>query len=188
MNDLQTYIDLVYEPDDILEIRYIWPKGMPGGGRTHSLWCLAQDLPKHEAKMTAKNNCGWGIHVGVNPRKDFGLRADENILLTRNLFCDFDDIEPGDGCGRAEFLWWKLDEKKLPNPDLIISSGNGLHCYWRMKSPLTDLERWEHNQQQLIKMLGSDPAIKNPERVMRMPGFFNTKTRPFKECFIIQGG
>ena len=186
-NHLQTYIDIVYEPDDVVEIRYIWPKGVPGGSTPHSIWHYAKDLLLQAEKMTAMNQKGWGVYCGVNPRRDFGLRGDKSVPLARNLFCDFDDIEPGDGCGRAEFLWWKLDEKNLPDPDLIINSGNGLHCYWRLSSPLTDLEKWGQVQQKLINTLGSDRSIKNPERVMRMPGFFNTKARLFKECFIIHG-
>ena len=113
----------------------------------------------------------------------------------RTLFVDFDDsdadahgISPGDGCGRSEFLLWKLDEKDLPNPDMVINSGHGLHCYWRLAAPITDMEKWETMQQKLIETLHSDNAIKNPERVMRLPGFLNKKYTPFQDVFIVCGG
>ncbi|HBR18735.1 MAG: hypothetical protein A2Y13_12425 [Planctomycetes bacterium GWC2_45_44] len=194
MSDLQKYINTVFEPDDIVEVRFIWPKDMPGGSAPHSIWHLAKDLPQQMQKMTALNQRGWGVFAGVNPRKDFGLRGDKNVALARNLFVDFDDsdadahgISPGDGCGRSEFLLWRLDEKKLPNPDMIINSGAGIHCYWRLSKSLTDLVQWESMQQKLIATLHSDKSIRNPERIMRLPGFKNTKRQPYQDVFIIYG-
>jgi hypothetical protein len=195
MSDLQKYINTVCEPLDIIEVRFIWPKDVPGGGKPHSIWHYAKDLPGHTAEMAAMNKRGWGVYVGVNPRKDFNLRRDENVLIARNLFCDFDDkdaavhgILPGDGCGRFEFLSCLLDDKGLPTPNMVINSGHGIHAYWRLSSPLTDLTRWEAMQQKLIDTLHSDNAIKNPERVMRLPGFVNTKYKPYTDVFIVHGG
>ena len=170
MNDLQKYIDLVYEADDIVEIRYIWPKDVLGGGHPSSIWHLAKDLPQHAEEMSTMNNYGWGVYCGVNPRKDFNLRSDENILLARTLFFDFDDIESGDGHGSTDILLERLDDKDLPKPTLIINSGHGFHCYWRLTTPLRDLKKWADIQKGLIDTINSDRAVKNPERVMRLPG------------------
>lgn len=195
MNDLKKYVDLIYAEDDIVEIRFIWPKGVPGGSGPRSIWCRAQDLPKHQQEMTSLNEQGWGIFAGVNPRKDFNLRGDKNVALARTVFCDFDDndaavhgISPGDGCGRNEFLYWLLSDKGLSYPTLILNSGHGLHAYWRLSEPLTDLGKWEQMQQKLISTLHSDKTIKNPERIMRLPGFQNTKRKPYQDVFIIHGG
>ena len=87
MTDLQKYINAVFEPDDIVEVRFIWPKDMPWGSAPHSIWSRAKDLLQHAANMTSLNEQGWGVYAGVNPRKDFGLRKDENVLLAQNSFC-----------------------------------------------------------------------------------------------------
>jgi hypothetical protein len=194
VNDLQKYIDTIFEPLDIVEVRFIWPKDVPDGGNVHSIWFDAKDLPQHIAIMTNKNKHGWGVYVGVNPRKGKNLRGDKNVLLSRYLFCDFDDkdaavhgIYPGDGCSRSEFLYCLLSDKNLPNPDMVISSGHGLHCYWRLPEPMTDLVKWERLQQKIIDTLHSDNVIKNPERVMRLPGFINTKKKPYTDVFIVHG-
>ena len=60
-------------------------------------------------------------------------------------------------------------------PDMSVFSGHGIHCYWHMKEPLNDLDRWRKIQSGLIRKLNSDKTIKNPERIMRMPGFMNIK-------------
>ncbi|MEN6386174.1 MAG: DNA-primase RepB domain-containing protein [Phycisphaerales bacterium] len=195
MNDLKTYVDLIYAEDDIIEIRFIWPKNVPGGSQPHSIWCLAKDLLEHQQEMTSMNEQGWGVYCGVNPRKGFNLRGDKNVTLARTIFCDFDDkdsdvhgIYPGEGCGRNEFLYWLLSDKGLSYPTLIINSGHGLHAYWRLSEPLTDLKKWEQIQQKLIITLHSDRTIKNPERIMRLPGFKNTKRKPYLDACIIDGG
>lgn len=193
-NSLKDYIDIVYEPDDIVEVRFIWPKDKPGGGPPKSAWAYAKDLPTKLEKMKELNKKGWGVYAGVNPRKDFNLRGDENVALARCLFCDFDDkdveqhgVYEGDGLTKAESLIINITNKGLPDPDIIVSSGAGVHAYWRLTEPLTDLNRWVAAQKGLIAILRSDKAIKNPERIMRLPGFYNTKREPLQECFIVAG-
>jgi len=193
ISDLQKYISTIWVPGDIVEIRYIMPKGMTGS--THSIWSYAKDIMLHEPEMRKKNAAGWGVYAGVNPRKGFGLRGDVNVALAHTIFVDFDDadvaehgIAPADGCGRYEFLCWTLDHSQFPNPDLVVSSGHGLHAYWRLTKPLLDLRQWEEMQRKFIDVLHSDKSIKNPERIMRLPGFINTKYEPHIDVFIVAGG
>lgn len=177
--DIQIIISTLTEPDDIIELRCI-----KKGEKIKSFWTLAADVPSMHDELQRLNMEGYNIYWGVNPRKGFGLSGDKNVSLARCLFADFDHLEPGDGCGRLEFIWNDIFLAGLPEPTLAVHSGHGLHVYWRLTKPITDLALWHDTQDRLNKLLGADPCIKNPERIMRIPGFLNTKSEPWQSCFI----
>ena len=177
-NQLDQFQSLLFEPDDIVGVRCF------GGGPVVEKWIRAQKLSNLADDLQALNKRGYNIFAGVNPRKDFRLSGDKNVLLARNLFCDFDHIEPGDGCGMLEFIEMDIFCAGLPQPTLAIQSGHGIHTYWRLDEPIEDMAQWTSIQEMMIKKLGSDPVIKNPERIMRLPGFLNVKEKPYRDCFI----
>ncbi|MHC4541334.1 MAG: hypothetical protein ACYS74_16400, partial [Planctomycetota bacterium] len=131
------------------------------------------------------NRQDYNIYAGVNPRKLKGISGDDGVLLARCLFADFDGIPPGNGCGPSEFVLMRIEEAGLANPTLVISSGHGVHTYWRLSEPVQDLDKWKQLQERLICGLESDKSIKNPERIMRLPGFLNVKEEPHTESFIV---
>ena len=178
-NDLHYYSNIVFEAEDIVELRLL------GKGSPIKLWKSARDLPEIYGQLIRYNRQNYNIYAGVNPRQAKGISGDEGILLVRCLFADFDDILPGDGCGPSEFVLMRIGEAKLPNPTLVISSGHGIHTYWRLSEPIEDLKKWKQLQERLICTLESDKSIKNPERIMRLPGFLNVKEKPHTECFIV---
>lgn len=178
LRDIQTIIRCLFEPDDIVELRCIRNQ------EVIQRWVYARELPAIAEKLTAWNQQGYNIYYGVNPRRDMGKSGDSNVLLARALFCDFDHIEPGDGCGRFELVYTDILLTGLPEPTLAVHSGHGLHCYWRLNKPMTDLVLWRKIQIGLNERVNADRNVKNPERVMRLPGFLNTKRKPFQECFI----
>ena len=177
---LQKYGQLVFEPDDIVELRLI-----KAGAKPIQQWIRAEELPGQTESLTQLNQQGYNIYAGPNPRREAGKSGDANVLLARCLFCDFDGIEPGDGCGRWEFVLGRIIEAKLPEPDMAVSSGHGIHTYWKLEEPLHDMDKWRQVQQRLNSVLNADSTIKNPERIMRLPGFLNVKEKPFQESFII---
>jgi hypothetical protein len=63
---------------------------------------------------------------------------------------------------------------------LAVSSGNGLHLYWRFLEglPKAALPRWQAIQQHLVeklKVFGADPNAKDAARILRLAGTFNPK-------------
>ncbi|MEN6308214.1 MAG: DNA-primase RepB domain-containing protein [Anaerohalosphaeraceae bacterium] len=178
VNDIQTIISTLFESNDIIELRCIRKGGII------QKWTLAQDLPSLADELHAMNQQGYNIYYGPNPRKGFGLSGDKNVALARCLFCDFDHLDPGDGCGRLEFVWNDIFLAGLPDPTLAVNSGHGLHVYWRLSEPMLNLVEWHDTQARLNERLGADPTIKNPERIMRLPGFSNVKEKPYQDCFI----
>ena len=117
------------------------------------------------------NATGSSIHVTVNPagpftsdRKTRALK-DADIIAATATFLDADERGSADD----------LPDKALAKPDLAVITGSlpfpRAHYYWFSPTPVFDLDRWRWFQQELAKPYGTDPAVCNPSRVMRLPGF-----------------
>ncbi len=168
----------VYQRDDWVEIR-----GLRSGAVEKS-WVRAQDLAGQAERLQRLNDKGLNIYVGPNPRRDEGLSGDANVLCGRTVFADFDGLEPGDGLGPDEIVAARIADAGLPVPTLRLCSGHGVHAYWRLLEPLAP-DAWRGIQERLNATLASDRAIKNPERLMRLPGFRNVKAEPYTDCFLL---
>ncbi len=179
---LEGFVRSLFDPDDIVEIRRL-PSGQ-------STWHTAEDLVVLEENLTQENTT-QNIHVGVNPRvcKGDGSKAGECsggccgrcrlcVALARCLFVDLDKVTPDE----AQF---RLRESGLPAPTAIITSGNGVHFYWRLTAPMQDLDEWSDAQRILLTRVGGDPAVHDPPRIMRLPGFFNLKYDPPRPCTVV---
>ena len=179
-DQVKQFVECVYEPDDWVELRAL----KNGGAR--KWWKPAHALLSIVSELETLNRDGWNIYVGPNPRKAEGLSGDANVLLCRSVFCDFDHIEAGDGLSPSEVVLTIIENKGLPNPTMIVFSGHGVHCYWRLSEPITP-DQWRGLQERLNAYLGSDPTIKNGERIMRLVGLANVKdpARPV-DCFVVQ--
>jgi hypothetical protein len=171
------YMECVVEPDDIVEVRCI----RTSGGKTEANrgWHLASSLALRVGPLAESNERGWNVYVGANPRPHKRATGDRCIQLARTLFADFDG-----GCSvdEARRRW---EAAGMPQPSLVIQSGHGIHVYWRLSEPLTDLCVWSQVQRLLIAALRSDASIHNPERMMRLPGFLNVKCEPHVPCSIL---
>ena len=67
-------------------------------------------------------------------------------------------------------------------PAVVVASGgthegvDKLHAYWRVTAcPVAD---FTHGQLTLVSRIGSDPAVQDAGRVMRLPGFWHQKREP----------
>jgi hypothetical protein len=100
-----------------------------------------------------------GIYIVVNDGGD----SDESISVCRALFIEHDDI-PLD----VQASCWK---GILPDPTLqVYTGGKSYQQYWVFSEPI-NVDRWLALTLKAIKALDSDPSVKNPSRVMRLPGF-----------------
>jgi len=168
---LATYTSIVAEPDDILNIRLL-----PSGANE---FVSAANMPAMDDRLTRANRA-QDVYVGVNPRKAIGGTTADDVALARCLFVDFDDdAEPHD-------VLAAIFDAGLPAPSLVIHSGHGVHGYWRLVEPITDLAEFTRLQKGLIALLGSDKAIHDPPRIMRLPGLMNVKREPHVPCCIVE--
>ncbi len=119
---------------------------------------LADLLPT----LQRSNAEGAGIFLTINQTKVGKRRRAQDVVAVRALFVDSDGT-PMPGA-------WKLA------PSLIAVRGNPgkWHAYWRLK-PGEDMARWPNAQKALAELYGTDPAVHDLPRVMRVPGFKHLK-------------
>lgn len=111
-----------------------------------------------------------GVYFGVCPRTSYkGNKA--SINRAHVLWADLDDKNYSGG--KKEALS-RLRQFRF-KPTLIIDSGHGYHAYWKLKEPQTDLKLVESYLDAVAVELGSDRAVKDVSRVMRLPGTINNK-------------
>lgn len=163
------YAACVFKPEDIVEVRRL-PCGQ-------SIWHRAGRLCEAVRELIRDNHQGQHIYVGANPRSSWGGTRSKDVACARCLFADFDGV----GLSAAQDRWCNAG---LPAPTLVIASGHGIHAYWRLAEPMIDLVTWTRYQKRLISLLGSDAAIHDPARIMRLPGFINHK-KPVAPCSIV---
>ncbi len=166
-------IDALYDPTDWVEVRLFDPdkKKPPSAGNGFRADQLELD---HWIAIAKERRLD--AYLGINPRSHAKGTTDDETLLARCLFVDWDGVKRGDTEGR-------MYGAGVPLPTAYVESGGGYHAYWRLADPLTDLGLWTRVQKAMIKALGSDRVIHNPSRVMRMPGSWSFKRGA--ECRLI---
>jgi hypothetical protein len=127
------------------------------------------DLDRIWRELCFQNERGVGIFVMVNAGDGHGRRA-EHVVALRSLFIDDDQgrLAPGD-----------VALTPLA-PSFAVRSKRGFHHYWLLE-PTQPLNAFTSAQSALATHFGTDAAVKDLPRVMRVPGFFHVKdpTNPF---------
>lgn len=179
---LSTFSEIVYGPADLVEVRCIRGRGKSADKRV--FWTKAADLPALGRDLESLNQDGFHIYAGANARaKRSGTGGD--VACARCVFVDFDDAGPSIAA-RA------IEAAGIAKPNLLLNSGNGAHAYWRLAVPFasTELEEWASWMRGLIAALNTDSTVKDPPRIMRLPGFQNVKPvadgEPFPYCTIVE--
>ena len=71
---------------------------------------------------------------------------------------------------------------------VVKTSADKFHAYWATELPVA---QFKVVQQAIAKYLGTDPAVCNPARVMRVPGFLHQKNPEYPQLVtaeVLQGG
>ena len=126
--------------------------------------------------------CVGTIHPGMRRKKE---SIAEICVFHADI--DFKDVidEPGSILRRLRTL-------PLP-PSLIVSSGNGLHCYWCLKEPLIvnivdgaeTIQRVEAALKLIADLVGGDMKVSHVAALMRLPGTHNSKRDEWKEVAVV---
>jgi len=163
---IDKFASILFDPEDIVEVRCT-PKNRGGGEYSKQYWVLAEDLPDLSRKLEHLNNQGKNIFVGVLPRTGEGGGEDGDCLPGQVVWADIEDVTPDKALRRLERLG-------LPSPTMALNSGGGVHVYWKLDSKAypEDLKIAVYS---LAKHVQGDAKVFNPSRVLRLPGFVNTK-------------
>jgi len=143
-----------------------------------NFWIKRREIIKNLSLLHALNDMHWGIYYSV---AGFGkmlnkngrpARTRENVKRIQVLFADFD--EPTDA-SRAFEAGVGFD--LLPPPNYVVrTSKNKLQTIWLVMSPM-QFETAEDALLYIVVTTGGDPAVKDLSRVLRLPGFKNTKLK-----------
>lgn len=148
--------------------QFLWVGIHPDGQRLQAYGKLEEMLPQ----LIQRNKQGYGIFVSVNAidtpvfdQKGYPKRRNEDITRVRAVFADWD--KPND----------PLPDIPL-EPTMVVQTSPGkFHWYWCLSGESSDfpLSLFETVQRGISQRLGSDPSVIDLARIMRVPGFMNTK-------------
>lgn len=119
-------------------------------------------------ELVSLNRANAGIYFCVN-QINGAKKTYENVKCVRAHFVDLDG-SPLDPVLRFELV-----------PDILVrTSAEKYHAYWMLSSPAEpDPFRFRAIQRGIIEKFAGDRSIIDLPRVMRIPGFFNMKAKPF---------
>lgn len=154
---------------------YIELRAFKKGEKVHRTWTedvddAAQFVAEHEDR---------DVYYGVGVRAVEGGTKND-VGGTTALWAEFDtekfgldDIEEA-----AKIFRWPEHIR----PSCLVHSGHGLHLYWYLEKPLTDIDTIETCNKVLGDFVPSD-NIWNADRILRVPGSLNHKGSP-KPCYV----
>ena len=186
-------ISCIYPTDRLDEIpvedqKKLLPVGISDSGkfifRLHplyiviNLWMKRKDFIKKLPLLHALNKRHWGIYYstagfGENLNENGNpSRKRDNVRRVQILFADFDfptDASRAFEAGQGFDL--------LPQPNYIVwTSEKKLQAIWLAGRPMT-FETAEAALLYISTKTGGDAAVKDLARVLRLPGFKNTKLK-----------
>ena len=156
-NQWRIFTQLLNKTKDQVRLRSFYPKGHPLKDRDRG--------KKSNADLKWITQCqeeGRGVYIVVNDGGD----TDSSITHCKAFFCEWDDRPKEDQI----FAWKSLG---LHEPSLQIDTGGkSIHNYWILKKSI-DPKTWKPIQERLLDHADADRALKNPSRVMRLPGTYH---------------
>ncbi len=160
----------LHQGQDLLTVLFTGCSGqinaryIKGEDRESVFYDNIQDTISGTQQHALLRNCYFGIatRTGSNGKK-------EGVYEMPSCWVDIDHTPVNEALK-------KLRDFPL-EPTATVSSGHGIHAYWRFKEPLTytDIKRLEYLNKQLCAWFGGDTSATDASRILRIPGTFNFK-------------
>jgi len=124
-------------------------------------------IDQHFTTLEKLNKNGAGIFVTINCTDGKGRKHD-NVVSVRAVFVDLD------GAPLEPVMQWALP------PHIVVESSPGrYHAYWLVDDTVRVTD-FTGLQKKLAKLFLGDPTVHDLPRVLRLPGFFHRKGKPFR--------
>jgi len=146
------------------------------GGRHYAetRHCSLDDTWSRIAEINTPEQ-GIGVFVTINETNGRGGRRREDIIRARALWVDADSPDQVRHCN-------ELFQARSVAPSMSVRSSSGrAHHYWVCDD--LGLDEFSELQAALARSCGTDPAVKDLPRVMRLPGTLHLKD-PCKPQFV----
>ena len=104
---------------------------------------------------------GRRVYAVINEGGD----TKDSISSCVAYWAEFDGIS-------EEKQWARVRGSGMPEPSLVVRThhGGSLHFYWLLVCPHEEPLVWQKEMERLAALLGSDPSVTDPSRVMALPG------------------
>lgn len=171
---MQQFIkELAKGTNDYIEIREIDPEG-----NTKQHFLKPDQIAQYKPPMD-KN-----VYFGVYSRFRKDGKA-QSCSTTKALWVDYDaGMEGLTVYERVKKVQSNIKAAGLPEPSVLVNSGNGIHAYWLLKN------RAGEEALKVIKAIalatGGDVRATDKARIMRLPFTMNVKTDNALWCEIVQ--
>ncbi len=194
----KTWSLIAAEDSSVLELRPIWPKGVPDKKTAQSVHFSVKDYKSideckdaFEAKALELNRQGFNVYTVMNPiRPDFngpGAAKDVDIRHRDLLLIDIDRVgDTSCPANQAELDAAKelaleirdyLADRDWPKP-IVLMSANGYHLYYILDEIANDSDSASLVRQFLKNLanrfnntgVGVDTSVHNASRITKVPG------------------
>ena len=182
--EAKTFLQTLYSVyprthDGLTELRFIstsaTSKFLPKGELSEDEWAGIVELNKtHHA------------FFGVNPRPKNRAKRQDDI---KDVICLWADVDGKDFDGGKEEARQRVEHFPVA-PSIVVDSGHGYHAYWVLREPIINLSgearlSFKKILAGLIKEIAGDKSKVNLDALLRLPGTFNLKDDPPKECRVL---
>lgn len=197
--DTASFFSSIFSGYSNPEKRWIELRMMTPGKKGMDIrWFPITDTGIMYATRCAQDRSGtMDVYYGVLPRtKTHGVK--DSVAVSRVLFAEIDGASGGMD-GALRLLCTAIAEQRIKSPSLMVTSGGGVHTYWRLSDTCVTeqidmsmlLKRlcvaiggveWHGRTLKPIKD-GSpfaDPVSTDLPRILRVPGTWNHK--PSRNC------
>jgi hypothetical protein len=165
-----TLLNTLFAPGDWVELRSLISDKSSG-----QQWVQLRTSDLSQAWTDLAADTQRSHYFGANPRRARGGTKAKDVPLARCVFADFDPEGDGETAYANRITvadaQARIDEAGLPYPTAIVRTPKGVHAYWRLEKPISDLAAWNAMQKAIIQRLRSDRSVHDAPRLMRLPGF-----------------
>nr|WP_302661089.1 hypothetical protein [uncultured Clostridium sp.] len=171
--EIYSYINMVHGNSDSGFISIFHKDSKSRWGVGNDSWSELTNLAEKEDMYASVNS--FYSPVGCISSKTKKLNA---------LFIDLDyyNVKQLKGLNAEEVIQVLRKEVDYPEPSIYIDSGNGLYLMWLLNNTYATTSSrayWRKIEETLIRVFepyGADTKVKDPARVLRIPGTINSKT------------
>lgn len=154
-------------------------------------WATSGSLPKvlegqfSDDQVQLYNEQGYNCYFLPNEPSVYDAAkpvAGHDIDTFSYVFIDM-DLKSGVYSSKEEFISYVKQFEHI-TPSVIVDSGNGIHCYWRVTD--LDARSFLKLQRRIMRQFKTDEAVCKIYQLMRVPGTMNTKDHTFQKlCEVI---
>jgi len=161
-----------------------WKKTKAGKDSENRTWYTLKNVQDLLALSDRTSNRLTNAYLTLNAFEKVNgqlARRTENLAQIRNIGVDIDCYTVGMTADQAaKEIQEMIAKQEIPNPNLVIWSGNGLQLIYSIEGGASPSLAWltKHITTQLIAAttkLGADAQCTDITRVFRLPGSYNNK-------------